>query len=80
MKARWCGHERCWSGTILTRSTPLCSAPGLQADEKPLEVPENAVSCPITGRQKGPRKGRNLSLYTPVIVKYRDEKTDRGSN
>jgi hypothetical protein len=30
--------------------------------------------------KKGNRKSEdgNLSLYTPVIVKYRDEKTDRG--
>jgi 2,3,4,5-tetrahydropyridine-2-carboxylate N-succinyltransferase len=27
--------------------------------------------------ERGPWKW-NLSLYTPVIVKYRDEKTDRG--
>jgi 2,3,4,5-tetrahydropyridine-2-carboxylate N-succinyltransferase len=28
--------------------------------------------------KKGPAADWNLSLYTPVIVKYRDEKTDRG--
>ena len=28
--------------------------------------------------RKGPAADWNLSLYTPVIVKYRDEKTDRG--
>jgi 2,3,4,5-tetrahydropyridine-2-carboxylate N-succinyltransferase len=28
---------------------------------------------------KGKAAEWNLSLYTPVIVKYRDEKTDRGT-
>ena len=28
--------------------------------------------------KKGAAAKWNLSLYTPVIVKYRDEKTDRG--
>jgi 2,3,4,5-tetrahydropyridine-2-carboxylate N-succinyltransferase len=71
------------SGVILTRSTPLFDLPNgdiLRATpEKPLTVPENAVvvagSRAIT-RGKGEEWG--LSLYTPVIVKYRDEKTDRG--
>jgi 2,3,4,5-tetrahydropyridine-2-carboxylate N-succinyltransferase len=45
--------------------------------EKPLEIPEGAVVVPgarhVTsswGEQEG------LSLQTPVIVKYRDDKTD----
>jgi 2,3,4,5-tetrahydropyridine-2-carboxylate N-succinyltransferase len=71
------------SGVILTRSTPLfdlVSGEVLRATaEHPLTVPENAVvvagSRAIT-RGKGQEWG--LSLYTPVIVKYRDEKTDRG--
>jgi 2,3,4,5-tetrahydropyridine-2-carboxylate N-succinyltransferase len=54
------------AGTILTRSTPL-------------EVPENAVVVPGSRAiKKGAGAEWNLSLYTPVIVKYRDEKTDRG--
>lgn len=71
------------SGVILTRSTPLFDLANgeiLRATpERPLTVPENAVvvagSRAIT-RGKGEEWG--LSLYTPVIVKYRDEKTDRG--
>ena len=71
------------SGVILTRSPPLfdlVSGEVLRATaEQPLTVPENAVvvagSRAIT-RGKGQEWG--LSLYTPVIVKYRDEKTDRG--
>jgi 2,3,4,5-tetrahydropyridine-2-carboxylate N-succinyltransferase len=46
-------------------------------DDQPLIVPEGAVvvagSRAIT-RGKGVEWG--ISLYTPVIVKYRDEKTD----
>ena len=64
------------AGTILTRSTPLYDTVRGQiyraAPEAPLEVPENAVVS------KGKAAEWNLSLYTPVIVKYRDEKTDRG--
>jgi 2,3,4,5-tetrahydropyridine-2,6-dicarboxylate N-succinyltransferase len=72
------------SGTILTRSTPLYDVVHGQiyratADE-PLRVPENAVVVPGS---RAVTKGRGsewgLSLYTPVIVKYRDEKTDRSA-
>ena len=46
--------------------------------EAPLEVPENAVVVPgARAVSKGKAADWNLSLYTPVIVKYRDEKTDR---
>ena len=69
------------AGTILTRSTPLYDLVRGEvyraSGEKPLEVPENAVVVPGSRAvKKGPEW--NLSLYTPVIVKYRDEKTDRG--
>ena len=69
------------AGTILTRSTPLYDLVRGEVyraqGEKPLEVPENAVVVPGSRAvKKGPEW--NLSLYTPVIVKYRDEKTDRG--
>jgi 2,3,4,5-tetrahydropyridine-2-carboxylate N-succinyltransferase len=44
-----------------------------------LEVPENAVVVPGSRAvKKGKGLEWNLSLYTPVIVKYRDEKTERG--
>src|SRR5437868_3589897 len=69
------------AGTILTRSTPLYDLVRGQvyraSGEKPLEVPENAVVVPGSRAvKKGP--AWDLSLYTPVIVKYRDEKTERG--
>ncbi len=71
------------AGTILTRSTPLYDMVRGEVykptPEKPLEVPENAVVVPGSRAvNKGYAAEWNLSLYTPVIVKYRDEKTDRG--
>src|SRR5205807_8290824 len=75
------------AGTILTRSTPLYDLVRGEVYratlDTPLEVPENAVVVPgsraVSSREV--KKGAadwDLSLYTPVIVKYRDEKTDRG--
>ena len=71
------------AGTILTRSTPLYDLVRGEVyratAEKSLEVPENAVVVPGSRAVKrGPAAEWNLSLYTPVIVKYRDEKTSRG--
>jgi 2,3,4,5-tetrahydropyridine-2,6-dicarboxylate N-succinyltransferase len=68
------------SGTILTRSTPIYDLVREEiyrgTDDKPLEVPENAVVVPGSrGVTKGKAAEWNLSLYTPVIVKYRDDKT-----
>ncbi|MBZ5635715.1 MAG: 2,3,4,5-tetrahydropyridine-2,6-dicarboxylate N-succinyltransferase [Acidobacteriia bacterium] len=69
------------SGVIVTRSTPVYDvARGVvlsaQGDD-PLVIPEGAVvvagSRAITS---GKGKEWDVSLYTPVIVKYRDEKTD----
>ena len=72
------------AGTILTRSTPLYDIVRGEVyratAEKPLEVPENAVVVPGSRAVKKGHAGEcNLSLYTPVIVKYRDEKTDQGT-
>lgn len=69
------------AGTILTRSTPVYDTVRgeiLRATaDAPLVIPEGAVVVPgsraIT-RGKGVEWG--LSLYTPVIVKYRDDKTE----
>jgi 2,3,4,5-tetrahydropyridine-2-carboxylate N-succinyltransferase len=68
------------SGTILTGSTPIYDLPNARIIEPidgRLVVPEAAVvvpgSRPITagaGREWG------LSVATPIIVKYRDERTD----
>jgi 2,3,4,5-tetrahydropyridine-2,6-dicarboxylate N-succinyltransferase len=72
------------AGTILTRSTPLYDLVRGEvyraSAEKPLEVPENAVVVPGSRAvTKGKAAEWSLSLYTPVIVKYRDEKTDQGT-
>lgn len=69
------------SGVILTRSTPLFDLVNETVikggDDTPLEVPEGAVvvqgSRAIT---KAYGKDSGLSIYCPIIVKYRDEKTD----
>lgn len=71
------------AGTILTRSTPLYDlvhGQVLRAGENgTLEVPEGAVVVPGSRAvKKGQAAEWGISLYTPVIVKYRDEKTDRG--
>jgi len=71
------------AGTILTRSTPLYDTVRGEvyraSKEGPLEVPENAVVVPGSRAvSRGKAAEWNLSLDTPVIVKYRDEKTDRG--
>ena len=71
------------AGTILTRSTALYDLVRGEVyratAETPLAVPENAVVVPGSRAVKKGPTDWNLSLYTPVIVKYRDEKTDRGT-
>jgi 2,3,4,5-tetrahydropyridine-2-carboxylate N-succinyltransferase len=69
------------AGTVLTRSTPVYDvARNLihrATDDTPLVIPEEAVVVPGSRAfGHGPGKDWNLSLYTPVIVKYRDSKTD----
>ncbi len=69
------------SGVILNRSTPVYDVVRGQiykaTDDDPLVIPEDAVvvagSRAITS---GVGRDWGLSLYTPVIVKYRDSKTD----
>jgi len=69
------------AGTVLTGSTPVYDlvngviikpAPG-----QPLVIPEGAVVVPgARAVTHGAGKDWGLSLATPVIVKYRDDKTD----
>lgn len=68
-------------GTILTRGTPvfdLVHGVTLRASgDLPLVIPPRAVVVPgsrAVAKGKGAEWG--LALYAPVIVKYRDEKTD----
>jgi len=69
------------AGTVLTRGTPVYDLPNnrvLKATaETPLIIPSGAVVVPGSRAiTSGPGKDFGLSVYTPVIVKYRDEKTD----
>ncbi len=69
------------TGTILNRSTPVYdlvrqTVHRATADE-PLVIPEEAVI--VAGARavtSGPGKDWGISVYTPVIVKYRDARTD----
>jgi 2,3,4,5-tetrahydropyridine-2-carboxylate N-succinyltransferase len=70
------------AGTILTGSTPVYDlvrdAVYRREGEKPLMIPPGAVVVPgARAITKGHGKELGLSLYTPVIIKYRDEKTDQ---
>jgi 2,3,4,5-tetrahydropyridine-2-carboxylate N-succinyltransferase len=68
------------AGVILTGSTPVYDLINdeiyRKTPERPLEIPANAVvisgTRPIT---QGRGRDLGISIYTPVIIKYRDEKT-----
>lgn len=67
------------AGTILTRATPvfdLVQEKILRAQEGVLHIPEGAVVVPGARAIQSPF-GRKLGLsaYTPLIIKYRDDKT-----
>jgi 2,3,4,5-tetrahydropyridine-2,6-dicarboxylate N-succinyltransferase len=75
------------AGTILTRGTPvydIVRGEVLRASgDHPLVIPEGAVVVPGARELKrgaaATEAAWGLSLYTPVIVKYRDDKTDLSS-
>jgi 2,3,4,5-tetrahydropyridine-2-carboxylate N-succinyltransferase len=69
------------TGTILNRSTPVYdlvrNTVHRATGDEPLVIPEAAVV--VAGSRavtSGPGKDWGISVYTPVIVKYRDAKTD----
>jgi 2,3,4,5-tetrahydropyridine-2-carboxylate N-succinyltransferase len=69
------------AGVVLTRGTPVYDLPNntvyKATAETPLIIPSGAVV--VAGSraiQTEPGKSLGLSVYTPIIVKYRDEKTD----
>jgi len=69
------------TGTILNRSTPVYDIVRNQiyraTDDAPLVIPQDAVV--IAGSRaitSGPGKDWGISIYTPVVVKYRDPRTD----
>lgn len=70
------------SGTILTGSTPVYDLVREEVysktDDAPLQIPAGAVVVPGSRKVRGEVGAAwGLSIYAPVIVKYRDEKTDR---
>jgi len=69
------------AGVVLTRGTPvfdLVNETVYRGDaERPLEIPAGAVVVPGARAVRGGWAAeQGLALQTPVIVKYRDEKTD----
>jgi len=69
------------SGVILTASTKIYDIVNetiiTSSDDGPLEVPENAVLVAGSRQINLPfAKNHGLSIYTPIIIKYRDSKTD----
>ena len=68
-------------GTILTGGTVVYDLVRdtryRREGDRPLEIPAGAVvvpgSRPVTS---GPGQAQGVALYTPVIVKYRDDRTD----
>ncbi len=69
------------AGTVLTGGTPVYDLVKQTVYRKaggaPLEIPSNAVVVPGSRAvAKGWGQTQNLSIYTPIIVKYRDSKTE----
>ncbi len=69
------------AGTVITASTPIYDLPNgtiiTPTAESPVIIPERAVVVPgARAVTVGAGVDWKLSLATPVIVKYRDEKTD----
>jgi 2,3,4,5-tetrahydropyridine-2-carboxylate N-succinyltransferase len=69
------------AGVILTRGTPVYDLEReivhRAENGRALVIPENAVVVPGARQAKGKwAQDQGISLQTPVIVKYRDEKTD----
>jgi 2,3,4,5-tetrahydropyridine-2-carboxylate N-succinyltransferase len=70
------------AGVILTGSTPVYDLVNIavyrKTKQEPLIIPDGAVVVPgsraITSNIFAHEN--NISLYTPIIIKYRDEKTD----
>jgi 2,3,4,5-tetrahydropyridine-2-carboxylate N-succinyltransferase len=69
------------AGVVLTRGTPVFDLVRERvyrgSAERPLEIPADAVVVPGARRVNSTwAESEGLSLQTPVIVKYRDDKTD----
>jgi 2,3,4,5-tetrahydropyridine-2,6-dicarboxylate N-succinyltransferase len=69
------------AGVVITGSTPVYDIVRGQvyrkAPDRPLEIPYGAVVIPGSRKMKGAfAEEHDLQINTPMIVKYRDEKTD----
>ena len=69
------------AGVVITGSTPIYDLPRNEiirgGDGQPVVVPAGAVVVPGSRAVTvGPGRDWRISLATPVIVKYRDDKTD----
>jgi 2,3,4,5-tetrahydropyridine-2-carboxylate N-succinyltransferase len=69
------------TGVFLNQSTPVFDVVKGEilraANGQPLVIPENAVVVPGSrALTQGPGKEWGLSVAAPIIVKYRDEKTE----
>jgi 2,3,4,5-tetrahydropyridine-2-carboxylate N-succinyltransferase len=69
------------AGVVITASTPVYDTVRHQVyrreGERPLEIPYGAVVIPGSRPMRGEwAEEQRLQMATPVIVKYRDEKTD----
>src|SRR6266852_4870318 len=72
------------AGVVLTGSTPVYDTVREQiykrTPERPLEIPFGAVVVPGSRTMTGDfAEKHGLQIATPMIVKYRDEKTDSGT-
>jgi 2,3,4,5-tetrahydropyridine-2,6-dicarboxylate N-succinyltransferase len=72
------------AGVVLTGSTPVYDMVRgeiyRKTAERPLEIPHGAVVVPGSRPMKGAfAQDHGLQITTPLIVKYRDEKTDSGT-
>jgi 2,3,4,5-tetrahydropyridine-2-carboxylate N-succinyltransferase len=68
-------------GTVLTGGTVVFDLVHdrvyRREGDRPLEIPAGAVVVPGTRPVRhGPGQAGGIALYAPVVVKYRDEKTD----
>lgn len=77
-------HAVLGAGVVLTRGTPVYDLVRETiyrgSADKPLEIPSGAVVVPGARQIEGGwGETKRLSLQTPVIVKYRDEKTENAT-
>lgn len=73
------------AGTVLTSATRIYDLVNENVislnDDGIIEIPENAVVVPGTRKKDGKfAEKHDISIYSPIIIKYRDEKTKNSTN